>query len=160
MVSNFDALPDTSRIWIYQSNRSFNTEELEEISKKLADFLAGWQAHGIGLKAGFEIKHKRFIVIGLDENEQSATGCSIDTSVRFIQELEVTYDVLLLDKMNVSYMQGEFVAYKSLLEFRAMAKQKAVSKNTLVFNNLVATKAEYLEHWKVPASESWHARFF
>jgi hypothetical protein len=40
-----------------------------------------------------------------------------------------------------------------------MAKQKAVSKNTIVFNNLVATKEEYENHWEVPAEESWHARF-
>jgi hypothetical protein len=40
-----------------------------------------------------------------------------------------------------------------------MAKAKAISKNTIVFNNLVANKQEYLEHWEVPASESWHGRF-
>ena len=38
-------------------------------------------------------------------------------------------------------------------------KYKAVSKNTIVFNNLVNSKAEYLEFWEVPASESWHSRF-
>jgi hypothetical protein len=111
------------------------------------------------LKAGYEIKYKRFLIIGLDQSGQAATGCSIDASVHFIQNLETTYNVELLDKMNVSYKQGEFVAYKTLLEFKAMAKQKAVSKNTIVFNNLVATKGEYLENWEVPASESWHARF-
>jgi hypothetical protein len=40
-----------------------------------------------------------------------------------------------------------------------MAKDKSVSKNTIVFNNLVNTKAEYLENWEVPATESWHNRF-
>ena len=40
-----------------------------------------------------------------------------------------------------------------------MAKAKSVSPNTVVFNNLVNTKAEYLEHWEVPAKESWHSRF-
>ena len=64
-----------------------------------------------------------------------------------------------MDKMNVSYKQGEFIAYKTLSDFRKMAKDKAVSKNTIVFNNLVANKAEYIENWEVPASESWHNRF-
>ena len=40
-----------------------------------------------------------------------------------------------------------------------MAKDKAVSKNTIVFNNLVTNKAEYLENWEVPAKDSWHSRF-
>ena len=159
MLVDFKTLPETSRVWIYQCNRSFSEVEITEISSNLDAFLTSWTAHGNDLNAGYEIKYKRFIIIALDQSTQGATGCSIDASVRFIQELERKYNVMLLDKMNVSYKQGEFVAYKSLLDFKAMAKQKAISKNTIVFNNLVANKGEYLEHWEVPASESWHARF-
>lgn len=159
MLVEFNTLPESARVWIYQCNRSLTDNELSEIRRDLDEFLTSWTAHGKDLNAGYEIKYKRFIVIALDQSAQSATGCSIDASVHFIQGLEKKYDVLLLDKMNVSYKQGEFVAYKSLLEFKAMAKKKAVSKNTIVFNNLVANKGEYLEHWEVPASESWHARF-
>ena len=159
MLVNFDTLPENSRIWIYQSNRSFSEVELNEISSKLNDFLHTWVAHGADLKAGFEIKYKRFIVIALDQDKQSATGCSIDASVQFIQELERVYSVDLMDKMNVSYKQGEYVAYKTLTDFKKMAKNKAVSKNTIVFNNLVNSKSEYQEFWEVPASESWHSRF-
>ncbi len=64
-----------------------------------------------------------------------------------------------MDKMNVSYKQGEYIAYKSLVDFKKMAKDIAVSKNTVVFNNLVANIAEYKENWEVPANESWHGRF-
>ena len=159
MLVNFDTLPENSRIWIYQSNRSFSEVELNEISSKLNVFLHTSVAHGADLKAGFEIKYKRFIVIALDQDKQSATGCSIDASVQFIQELERVYSVDLMDKMNVSYKQGEYVAYKTLTDFKKMAKNKAVSKNTIVFNNLVNSKSEYQEFWEVPASESWHSRF-
>ena len=159
MLVDFKTLPDTSRVWIYQANRSFTDTELQEISTELDEFLSQWTAHGAGLKAGYEIRYKRFLIIALDQSSQPATGCSIDASVHFIQNLEKKYGVELLDKMNVSYKQGEYVAYKTLLEFKTMAKQRAISKNTIVFNNLVATKGEYKEHWEVPASESWHARF-
>lgn len=159
MLTKFNSLPDTSRVWIYQANRSFSEVELEEISNKLNVFLEQWTAHGSDLKAGFEIKYKRFIVIALDQEQASASGCSIDASVHFVQQLEKEYNVDLLDKMNVSYKQGEYVAYKTLTDFRKMAKQKAVSKNTIVFNNLVTNLAEYKENWEVPASESWHNRF-
>ncbi|WP_036384297.1 hypothetical protein [Muricauda sp. MAR_2010_75] len=159
MLVDFSALPDTSRIWIYQSNRSFTDEELQDIEQNVSNFLKEWTAHGAELQAGFEIKYKRFIIIGLDQTNASASGCSIDASVHFIQNLEQKYDVELLDRMNVSYKQGEFIAYKPLKDFKKMAKEKAVSKNTIVFNNLVATKQEYLDNWEVPASESWHARF-
>jgi hypothetical protein len=160
MTVEFSSLPQTARIWIYQCNRSFTLDEIQEISNKLQTFLEGWTAHGADLKAAFEIRYKRFIVIGLDQNQQLASGCSIDASVHFIQQLETAFKVDLLDKLNVSFKQGDYIAFKPLKEFKKMVKDKAVSKNTIVFNHLVQTKAEYLDFWEVPAAESWHARFF
>lgn len=159
MYVPFDTLPESSRVWIYQANRSFTDVELEEIKPKLEAFIEQWTAHGANLKASFDMKYKRFIILALDQKMNVATGCSIDDSVRFIQQLEQDYNVDLLDKMNVSYKQGDFIAYKTLTDFRKMAKDKAVSPKTIVFNNLVNNKAEYLSDWEVPASESWHKRF-
>jgi hypothetical protein len=159
MLVDFNTLPEASRVWIYQANRSFSPEELETIQKKLDVFINNWTAHGSDLQAGYLIKYKRFIVIGLNQNLHAATGCSIDASVHFIQQLEKDYQVDLMDKMNVSYKQGEFIAYKPLIDFKKMAKDKAVSKNTIVFNNLVTTILEFKDNWEVPASESWHSRF-
>ncbi|MFD2550958.1 ABC transporter ATPase [Bizionia sediminis] len=159
MLVDFNTLPEDSRVWIYQANRTFTDEELAEIKERLDTFIGNWTAHGSDLQAGYTIKYKRFIVLALNQNVNKATGCSIDASVNFIQELENAYDVDLMDKMNVSYKQGDFVAYKSLTDFKQMAKDRAVSKNTIVFNNLVHNIAEFNEFWEVPASESWHARF-
>ncbi|ALM06769.1 ABC transporter ATPase [Sediminicola sp. YIK13] len=159
MLVEFNSLSETSRVWIYQASRSFNAEELEEVKAGLDQFIKEWTAHGSELQAGYEIRYNRFIVIALDQTNTTASGCSIDASVRFIQALEKKYDIDLLDKMNVSYKQGEFVAYKTLIDFKKMAKNKSVSKNTIVFNNLVTNKLEYENHWEVPAEESWHGRF-
>ncbi|MBT8282925.1 MAG: ABC transporter ATPase [Muriicola sp.] len=159
MLVSFDELPEDSRIWIYQANRNFSEEELEEIEKLLPQFLTQWTAHGDSLRAGFEIKYKRFIIIGLDQSLASASGCSIDASVHFIQGLEKRFGLELLDRMNVSFKQGDYITYKSMADFKKMAKSRAITKSTIVFNNLVANKQEYLEHWEVPASESWHGRF-
>ena len=159
MLVDFDLLPEESRVWIYQANRSFSDDELLEIKDKLNVFIQNWTAHGSDLQSGYTIEYKRFIVIALNQNLNNATGCSIDASVHFIQGIEKDYNVDLMDKMNVSYKQGEFVAYKTLLDFKKMAKDKAVSKNTIVFNNMVNNIAEFKENWEVPASESWHSRF-
>lgn len=158
MIVDFKDLPDSSRVWIFQANRSFSEDELEQIQPKILAFLKDWTAHGQALQAAFEIRYNRFIVLGLDESQASASGCSIDKSVHFIQSLEKEYNVDLLDKMNVSFKSGEFVAHKPLLDFKKMVKQKAVSPQTTVFNNLVNTKAEYKEFWEVPMTESWHNR--
>lgn len=159
MLVNFKELSGESRIWIYQCNRSFTDEEIQQISKDIETFLEAWAAHGKELKTSYLIKYKRFIIISADESQSSASGCSIDTMVRFIQGLEQEYEVDLLDKMNVSYKHGEYVAFKPLLDFKKMVKQKAVNANTIVFNNLVASKQEFEDYWEVPLKESWHARF-
>lgn len=159
MLVDFNQLPSESRVWIYQSSRKLSEVEVEFISKQTKLFLTQWTAHGVNLEAGFEIRYQRFIIIGLNQENASASGCSIDASVHFIQSLEKALGVDLLDKMNVTYYTGEFIAYKSLLDFKKMAKDKSVSLNTIVFNNLVNTKEEYQENWEVPAKDSWHSRF-
>jgi predicted HTH domain antitoxin len=160
MLVSFESLPEDSRVWIYQCNRTFTNEEADEIESALHDFIVAWTAHGKGLQASYKIVYKRFIIIALDQNFNTATGCSIDASVHFIQDLEKKYKVDLLDKMNVSFKQGEFIAYKNLKDFREMIKKRAVSANTIVFNNLVTNIQEFNENWEVPASDSWHGRFF
>lgn len=160
MFVPFDTLPKHSRIWIYQSNRKFSDEEVAEISEATQSFLENWSAHGQGLEASYLMQYNRFIIIAVNQEAQSATGCSIDASVKFIQDLEARYQVDLLDKMNVTYKQGEFIAHKTLIEFKQMAKAKSVSANTIVFNNLVNTIEEWQDFWEVPASDSWHNRFF
>lgn len=160
MYVPFENLPDESKIWIYQSNRKFSDEEIAEIESDLKAFIENWTAHGTGLEASYQLKYNRFIILAVNQEVQSATGCSIDSSVQFIQELEKKYSVDLLDKMNVTFKLGEHIAHKPLIEFKKMAKEKAVSANTIVFNNLVNTVGEWHEYWEVPAHESWHSRFF
>lgn len=160
MYVPFETLPEESRIWIYQANRKFSDDEMTEIEEALKIFVGNWAAHGTGLEASFITKYNRFIILAVNQDSQSATGCSIDASVHFIQELEKKYGVDLLDKMNVTFKLGEHIAHKNLIEFRKMAKEKAVSANTIVFNNLVNTVGEWQDYWEVPAAESWHSRFF
>lgn len=159
MLVDFNTLSDASRIWLYQSDQKFSEQQLERLRKDLATFLTSWTAHGANLSAGFEIKYDRFIVIGLDQSEAAASGCSIDSQVRFIIALQEELGVDLLDKMNVTYYQNDRIHYKTLLDFKKMIKDGAVGKNTIVFNNLVATIGEYKTNWEIPAKDSWHSRF-
>ena len=160
MYVPFDTLPEEAKVWIYQSNRKFSDEEIIAIEENLKLFIENWAAHGHQLEASFVTRYNRFIIIAVNQEVQAATGCSIDASVQFIQNLEQQYGVDLLDKMNVTFKMGEHVTFKTLLDFKKLAKEKAVSSNTIVFNNLVNTIGEWEQFWEVPASESWHNRFF
>lgn len=160
MFVPFENLPLESKIWIYQSNRKFSDEEFSEIEVALQSFLQNWAAHGTSLEASYQLKYNRFIILAVNQEVQNATGCSIDASVQFIQDLEKKYNVDLLDKMNVTFKLGDHVAHKTLIDFKKMAKDKAVTENTIVFNNLVNSIEEWNENWEVPAGDSWHSRFF
>jgi hypothetical protein len=160
MYIPIEELPLDSKIWIYPTSRKLSDLEAEEISNLTLDFITNWEAHNNPLQASFVLKYNRFLILAVNQEVQIATGCSIDKSVAFIQSLEQKYQIELLDKMNVTYKQGENIAHKSLIDFKKMAKEKSVTKNTIVFNNLVNTLEEWHEYWEVPASESWHQRFF
>lgn len=160
MLVDFNTLPEESRIWIYQCNRKFSDAEFSEIEIGLKSFLENWAAHGTGLASSYQLRYNRFIIIAVDQEVQAATGCSIDSSVEFIQSLEQKYNVDLLDKMNVTFKLGEHIAHKPLIDFKKMVKDKAVTENTVVFNNLINNIQEYNESWEVPAIDSWHSRFF
>ena len=160
MYVPFDDLPEDSRIWIYQSNRKFSDEEFSAIELDLQDFLKDWAAHGTSLESSYLLKYNRFIIIAVNQEVQAATGCSIDSSVEFIQSLERKYEVDLLDKMNVTFKQGEHIAHKPLIDFKKMVNDKSVTANTIVFNNLVNSIQEFNESWEVLAEDSWHSRFF
>ena len=160
MYIPFENLPPESKIWIYQSNRKFTDVEFSEIKISVENFVENWAAHGTSLEASYLLKYNRFIIFAVNQEPQVATGCSIDKSVQFIQELEQKYKVDLLDKMNVTFKNGEFVAHKTLIEFKKMAKDKAVTGSTIVFNNLVNNIEEFNDAWEVPAEDSWHSRFF
>lgn len=160
MYIPFENLPLESKIWVYQSNRKFSDEEFSEIEIATKSFVENWEAHNISLESSYLLKYNRFIIFAVNQEVQVATGCSIDKSVQFIQDLEKKYEVDLLDKMNVTFKNGEFVAHKSLLEFKKMAKDKAVTGATIVFNNLVNNIEEFNSSWEIAAEDSWHSRFF
>lgn len=160
MFVPFEEMPKSAKIWIYQANRKMTDDEVATANELLRGFVENWAAHSTPLKASYQIKYSRFIILAVDQEYHAASGCSIDESVRIIQELEQKFEIDLLDKMNVTYKTGEFIAHKSLIDFKKMAKEKAVNANTVVFNNLVNTIEEFEEFWEVPAGESWHSRFF
>lgn len=159
MYTDYNNLPDSSRVWVYQANRTFTDEEVVFISKNAKEFINNWTRHGDDLKGSFTLKYNQFLVLAVDESFNSVSGCSIDSSVRFIKELEQALQVDLMDKMNVSFKIGPHINLVKLTEFQNYAKERKVNLNTVVFNNMVSTKEEFEKLWEVPASNSCHKRF-
>lgn len=160
MLVQFDQLSETSRVWVYQSNRTLTENEVEEIGKELEAFIQQWKRHGDDLKASFQIKYNHFIILSVDESYHPVSGCSIDASTHLIKELEQKYRIELLNKMKTAFRSGEHINVVTLSDFKQYASEQKVSPNTIVFNNLVGTKKELESAWEIEGGKSWHSRFF
>lgn len=156
---NYKEMPPDSRVWIYQSTRGLSQKEIEEINIKGQDFIEQWTAHGKLLKASFEIFYDRFLIFFVDEKQAIASGCSIDKSVNFVKEIEKKFNLNLFDRMAVAYKKGNEIISCRLNEFEKLLQKGIVNENTIVFNNLVQSKAEFDKSWEVPVKESWHKRY-
>lgn len=159
MLVDYNSLPETARVWVYQSDREFSENDMAEIRKEASEFINNWTRHGDHLKGGFQIVHKHFIILAIDESFADASGCSIDSSVRFIKSIESKLSVDLMNKLNISFKDGDNINIVSLVEFQNYAKQNKINGETVVFNNLVKTKGEISSKWEVAAKDSWHQRF-
>ncbi|MFT4899546.1 MAG: hypothetical protein ACI9U0_001344 [Flavobacteriales bacterium] len=160
MVQTENNLPDSSRVWVYQSNRAFTQEELVELKNELDQFGASWEAHGTKLNSAIEIYYNQFIVIFVDESGQEATGCSIDKSVVLVKMIESKYGISLLDRMNLTYKTDDAVENIRMADFQKLAQKGQIQNTVTVFNNLVISKAEFISKWEVEAKDSWHANLF
>lgn len=152
-------MPAHSRVWIYQASRELNAQEIADVNTKAAAFLADWTSHGSLMRASAVVIHSRFLVIAVDEQAATASGCGIDKSVRFVQQLEKDLNVPLFDRMQVAYRDaGGTVQAVKMQEFEQLAAEGKVSGDTIVFNNLVASLSEMQQSWEVKANTSWHSR--
>ncbi len=156
MYLEFDALPDDSRVWVFQSKSPLPFEQVERISAHLMGFLDRWEAHGSPLQASFTIKYNRFVIVALDEASYQATGCSIDKLTHLFQALEQELALSLLDRMEITYKEDGLVQSMPMAAFREALEDGDFDADTIVFNNLVETKGQLEKKWEVPVKESWH----
>ncbi|UKJ08671.1 ABC transporter ATPase [Solitalea lacus] len=151
---------DSSRVWIYQSNRELTAGETLELEQKLNQFTIEWTAHDNLLKAHSEVKYNRFIILMVDEAQHNASGCSIDKSVRLMKEIEQLFKINLFDRFNIAFRSEHKVESVSREEFEELLKNKTVGLETIVFNNLVSTKKEFETKWEIALKDSWHNQVF
>jgi len=155
----FDELPEDARVWVFPADRTLSASERKELLEAVDRFLDDWNAHGVPLRGGRDLRYDRFLVVGVDEASAPPSGCSIDALVRVFKEKEKEMAVGLLDRSPVWYREDGQIRTASRAEFGELSRRGAVGPATVVFDASVTRRAE-LEggDWEKPASESWHAR--
>jgi hypothetical protein len=147
-----------SRVWIYQSNRLFSMGEALAIEDKLNEFVAGWNSHGDPVKGFATMFFGQFIILMADESATGVSGCSTDSSVRLIKDIEKTYNVNLFDRQLLAFVIKEKLQLLPLNQLNYAVQNGFISSETLYFNNTVLTKQELLDKWIIPVKESWLAK--
>lgn len=160
MYIPFDSLSSHARVWVYQADRPLTEVEQALIEKTAPAFLDSWATHGKPLKASYRLFHNQFLVIGVDEVQQAASGCSIDSSVSFVQALEKELEVSFLDRGKVAFVSGDKVFLEAIPQLKSSIASGRITADTQTFNNLVASKQELEEKWLLPAKETWLKRYF
>lgn len=159
MFVSFDSLPRGSRVWIFQSNRGLTDQEVQVADTRLRAFTEEWVVHGSPLAASYSIRYNQFIILAADESDQTASGCSIDSSVRALRELENLMSIDLFDRNQVAFLVEGKVTLFPLKNLKEKFATGILSGETLTFNNLAGTIDELQNKWLLPAVETWVKRY-
>jgi hypothetical protein len=156
--------PD-SRVWIYQSSRLFPLPEALEIEILLKQFTAGWQSHGVPVKGAGYLFFGQFIIVMADETTTGVSGCSTDSSVRLMKEIEQRFAVSLFDRAALAFVikdksHNGGIQLLPLSQLRYAIENGFITGETLYFNNLVQSKEELETNWIIPVKNSWLGKRF
>jgi hypothetical protein len=146
-----------SRVWIYQSSRSFSEKETAEINDQLHLFYAHWDSHGAPVKGWARLLFGQFIVVMADEEATGVSGCSTDSMVRVVKSLERQYSVNFFDRLTLTFLVNGKAQMLPMGQVQYALEKGFVSPDTPFFNNIVGTKAELETSWLVPLKASWLA---
>jgi hypothetical protein len=161
MYIPFDQMPLYSRIWMYQADRKFSSEEKKLIVQQLTNFCQQWNTHGTSMPTSFDIRYDQIILLAVDESQLSASGCSIDSSVRTIKEIEERLNINLLDHGKISFMNSnDELEVTSAFSVKAKIQEGAIVAETPVLNPMVNKIEDLSSHWKIQARESWLKKYF
>lgn len=147
-----------SRVWVYQANRLFSLSEALEIETLLEGFIEKWQSHGDPVKGFGQLFFGQFLVLMADESQTGVSGCSTDSSVRFLKMLEEKFSIQLFDRQSLAFVIKDKVQLIPLSQLAYAVQHGFINGDTVFFNNLVQTKRELHSQWMQPAKNSWLAR--
>jgi hypothetical protein len=146
-----------SRVWVYQCNRLFTLPEALEIEEMLKEFTQQWKSHGTAVKGEALLLFGQFIVLLADETATGVSGCSTDSSVRLIKDIEQRFNVTMFDRTTLAFIVKDKVHLLPLSQLQYAFENGFITGDTLYFNNLVQTKEELESKWLIPIKDSWLA---
>lgn len=159
MYCDFNEMPDSSRLWVYQADRQLTATEKASLESSLVHLCQTWMAHGAPLKTSFRIEHNQFIILAVDESEAGASGCSIDGSVRLIKETQHRLGIDFFNRTLVPFLEGGRVIMHRADQLKTLFDQGVLQGESITFNPAVVTKGEWVRRWRLAVKDSWLSRY-
>jgi hypothetical protein len=155
-LKNFlPAYPSSARVWIYQSAHALSDDDAKKLEIEAREFTANWAAHGKALDATARMVFNRFLILAVNPGAADASGCSIDNSVHFVQELEQRYHTQFFDRTTMAvHHDGNFV-HMPLNALKQAVAEGSLPHETMLFDNTMTTLGELRTNWLVPVYQSW-----
>jgi len=132
--SLFPELPDSSRIWLHLANRKLVASEEQFLKEELTVFLDSWSAHGKRLQCNATLLFSQYLIFSVDENIESASGCSIDSSVHFAKRMGSELGIDFFTRLEVLVIEGN--------ETRLLSYFDAVAQKVLFINPQIKLLSE------------------
>lgn len=148
---------NTSRVWVYQSSRLFSISEAFQAEDILNDFVANWKSHGTPVKGYANLLYGQFIILMADETAAGVSGCSTDSSVHVIKQIEEHFKVDMFNRQLLAFLIKDKVQLLPMSQLNYALENNHINADTLYFNNLVADKQQLLNNWVIPIKQSWLA---
>ncbi len=154
---SFDSLPPSARVWVFASEQPITGARADRLLEAVDEYLRGWQAHGHPLTCGRTWRDDRFLVIGVDQTDAYASGCSIDGLFRALRALEPILGTTLVAGGRVQFREpAGAIRSVSREEFSALATAGAITDETPVFDATVATAGEWRDRFETVVGRTWH----
>ena len=151
-------LNNNSRVWVYQSNRAFALNEALQVEELLANFILTWKSHGTPVLGYAKVFFRQFIIFMADETASGVSGCSTDSSVRLVKNIEKDFEVDMFDRQLLAFVVNERIQMIPLMQVNNFLEDGLLTADTLYFNNTILTKKELIKNWIIPVKKSWLAK--
>jgi hypothetical protein len=146
-----------SKVWVYQGSRLLTLSEALKAEELINKFCAEWRSHGADVDAYGNLFFGQFLVLMADETKAGVSGCSTDSSVRFVKELGQALSIDFFDRNHLAFIVKDKIQLLPLNQLSYAFQNSFITADTLYFNNTVLNKEQLENNWIIPIKNSWLA---
>lgn len=159
MLVEFNQLPAHTRFWIFTSNRLLTQQEFDDLNNELSLFIQKWTAHKQELNASFSVIDNAILVVGVDESQTGASGCSIDSMTKEITRLAQQMNIDWLNRFSIVIKSSDGIITTNANNLKDLFLAGKINEQTLVSNALLSNFDELQTNLYLPIKDTWMNRY-